>query len=161
MTAFAQSRAALRRLLRAPAFTIAAIAMLALGFGLTVTMVCTVDGVLLRGLPFPHGERLLSVYADNPSQQVGRAQLSIAEAEQLARGTAALESLAYFQWSGLGVVENGHPREIPAQLISPGYFETLGLAPVLGRVPNAQDIRAGLPLAVISYDEWQNTFGGS
>lgn len=159
--ALAELRFALRRLLRAPAFTVAALAMLALGFGLTVAMVCTVDGVLLRGLPFPHGERLVSVYADNPSQQVRRAQLSIAEAEQLARGTAGFESLGYFQWSGLGVLENGHPREIPTQLIGPGYFETLGMAPVLGRVPNAEDIRAGLPLAVISYDEWQNAFGGS
>lgn len=159
--ALTELRLALQRLLRAPAFAIAAVAMLALGFGLTVTMVCTVDGVLLRGLPFPQGDRLLSVYADNPAQQVRRAQLSIAEAEQLARGTQGFESLAYFEWTGLGVIDNGHPREIPAQLIGPGYFETLGMAPVLGRVPNAQDIRAGLPLAVISYDEWQKAYGGS
>jgi hypothetical protein len=63
--------------------------------------------------------------------------------------------------AGLGVIDNGHPREIPTQLIGPGYFETLGMTPVLGRVPNADDIRAGLPLAVISYDEWQRAFGGS
>ena len=157
----AELRAALLRLLRAPAFAAAALTMLALGFGLTVAMVCTVDGVLLRGLPLPAAQRLVSIYADNPSQQVHRAQLSIAEAEQLASGTAGFDALGYFQWTGLGVLEDGHPREIPTQLVSVGYFDTLGLAPALGRFPNAQDIRAGLPLAVISWDEWHDRFGGS
>ena len=152
--------ATLRRLARAPAFPAAAIAMLALGIGLTVAMVCTVDGVLLRGLPVPDGERLVAVVADNPSQRVGRAQLSVAEAEQLAAGTPGFESIGYFQWTGVSVLDGGRAREIPAQLVGTGFFATLGVAPLLGRVPNDADVRAGLPLAVLSHQEWQRAFGG-
>ncbi|MBO9663911.1 ABC transporter permease [Dokdonella sp.] len=150
----------LRRLSRAPAFPAAAIAMLALGIGLTVAMVCTVDGVLLRGLPVPDGERLVAVVADNPAQQVARAQLTVAEAEQLARATAGFEALGYFQWTGVSVLDAGHAREIPAQFVSPGFFAALGVQPLLGRVPTDEDIRAGLPLAVLSHEEWQRAFGG-
>lgn len=153
-------RAAVRRLARVPAFAIAAIAMLALGIGFTVAMVCTVNGVLLRGLPFPHGDRLVMVFADNPAQQIARAQLTVAEAEQLARGTAGFEAFGYFQWTGVSVLEAGHAREIPAQFVSEGFFATLGLQPLLGRVPSDADIREGRPLAVISYEEWQRSYGG-
>lgn len=156
----ADLRSALRRLARAPAFSIAAIAMLALGIGFTVAMICTVDGVLLRGLPFPHGDRLVAIAADNPAQQVARAQLTVAEAEQLARGTAGLEAFGYFQWTGVSVLEGGHAHEIPAQFVSAGFFATLGLQPLLGRVPSDVDIREGRPLAVISYEEWQRAYGG-
>lgn len=152
--------AALRRLARAPAFPAAAIAMLALGIGLTVAMVCTVDGVLLRGLPVPNGDRLVAVVADNPSQRIARAQLTVAEAEQLATGTPGFETLAYFQWTGISVLDSGHAREIPAQLVGAGFFTALGVAPLLGRVPSDADVRAGLPLAVLSHQEWQRSFGG-
>lgn len=160
MKLLADLRSALRRLARAPAFPAAAIAMLALGIGLTVAMVCTVDGVLLRGLPVPDGERLVAVVADNPAQQVARAQLTVAEAEQLARGTAGFEALGYFQWTGINVLDGGRAREIPAQLVGPGFFAALGVQPLLGRVPGDADLRAGLPLAVLSHEEWQRSFGG-
>jgi predicted permease len=153
-------RSALRGLARAPAFPAAAVAMLALGIGLTVAMVCTVDGVLLRGLPVPDGDRLVAVVADNPAQQITQAQLTVAEAEQLVRGTAGFRTLAYFQWTGINVFDGGHAREIPAQLVSPGFFAALGVQPLLGRVPSDADVRDGLPLAVLSHEEWQRAFGG-
>ncbi len=105
--------------------------MLALGIGLTVAMVCTVDGVLLRGLPVPDGERLVAVVADNPAQRVARAQLTVAEAEQLVAGTPGFESLGYFQWTGVNVLDGGHAREIPAQFVGTGFFASLGAAPLL------------------------------
>ncbi|WP_300621066.1 ABC transporter permease [Dokdonella sp.] len=153
-------RLALRHLSRAPGFSIAAVAMLALGIGLTVAMTCTVDGVLLRGLPVPDGDRLVAISAHNPAQRIARAQLTVAEAEQVAAETPGFETIAYFQWSGINVLEGGHAREIPAQLVGTGFFATLGVPPLLGRVPGDDDIRAGLPLAVLSHEEWQRAFGG-
>lgn len=102
----------------------------------------------------------MAIIADNPAQHIGRAQLSVAEAEQLAAGTDGFESIGYFQWTGINVMEGGHAREIPAQLVSPGYFSTLGVIPQLGRLPSDAEIRSGLPLAVLSHEEWQRAFGG-
>lgn len=153
-------RHALRRLRHAPGFGIASVLMLALGIGLSTAMVCTVDGVLLRGLPFPHGERLVEIDADNAAQAVAGAPLTPAEAEQLARGADAFEAIGFFMWTGANVLDGGHAREIPMQIVSSGYFEALGMKPLLGRVPSADDIRQKRPLAVLSFAEWQRSFGG-
>lgn len=153
-------RHAVRRLRNTPGFTFAAVVMLALGIGLSVMMYCTVNGVLLRGLPFPDADRAVMILADNPAQNVSHAQLTAAEAEQLARGTTGFDALGFFEWSGVTMLDNGHPREISAQLVGAGFFEALGVKPVLGRTPNADDIRIGRPLAVLSHAEWQRSFGG-
>src|SRR5215212_837420 len=52
-------RFAVRSLLRTPAFSVVAVATLALGIGATTAMFSVVNGVLLRGLPYPHAERLV------------------------------------------------------------------------------------------------------
>jgi predicted permease len=157
---FADLHHALRRLRHAPGFSIATVLMLALGIGLSTAMVCTIDGVLLRGLPFPHGERLVKIDADNAKQGVTGAPLTPAEAEQLARGVDAFEAIGFFMWTGANVLDGGHAREIPMQIVSSGYFEALGMKPLLGRVPSADDIRQKRPLAVLSFTEWQRSFGG-
>ncbi|MFT3790558.1 MAG: ABC transporter permease [Rudaea sp.] len=152
---------ALRRLRNAPGFAIAAVFMLALGIGLTAAMIGVVGGVLLRGLPFAHGERLVLVRMDNPAQNALRSPLTVAEAEQFAHGVDGFESLGYFLWSGVTVLDGrGRPREIPSQQVSAGYFEALAPTPVLGRALDADDIRQQRPVAVLSYQEWQNGFGG-
>lgn len=154
-------RYAARRLGNAPGFTFAVLTMLALGIALSVVMYCAVNGVLLRGLPFPNGDRIVMVSADNPTQDVPYAQLTTAEAQQLASGTTGFDALGFFQWSGVTVLDGGHPREIPALLVGAGFFETLGMKPLLGRSLSADDIRTGRPLAVISHAEWQRAFGGN
>jgi len=156
----ADLRHALRRLRNAPGFTLAVLVMLALGIGLCVIMVCTVNGVLLKGLPFPRGDRVVMVTADNPAQDIAHAQLTTAEAERLARGTTGFDALGFFQWSGVTVLDGGHPREISTQLVGAGFFEALGMKPLLGRTLSADDIRSGRPLALISQAEWQRGFGG-
>jgi predicted permease len=153
-------RVALRRLANAPGFTAATVIMLALGIGLSVMMYCTVNGVLLRGLPFPGGNRVVMMLADNPAQNIPRAQLTTAEAEQLTTGTAGFETVGFFQWSGVTVLDGGRPREISTQVVGAGFFETLGLKPVLGRMLSAEDIHEERPFAVLSYGEWQRSFGG-
>ena len=59
-------RDAVRSLLRSPAYTLTAIAVLALGIGATSSIFSFVDGVLLRPLPYPNPERIVLVFEKPP-----------------------------------------------------------------------------------------------
>lgn len=149
-----------RRLLHAPGFAIAAIAMLALGIGISVAMYCTLDGVLLRGLPFPHSERIVLVSAEDRAQGVVGAQMNTAEAERLASGTPGFDVLSFYWWSGVTLMEAGRAREITTHMVGAGYFAALGLEPVLGRALREDDVREDRAVAVLSHAEWQQHFDG-
>lgn len=160
MNALPLLRQALRSLVRSPGFSIAAIGMLTLGIGLGVAMFSALGGVVLRGLPFPHGDRLMVIESSNPARGIASSSLTVAEAQQLADGVDGLTASAYFLWSGVTVLDGGHPREVPVQLVSAGFFETLAQAPVLGRALDREDAREGRAVAVISHAEWIDHFGG-
>jgi len=155
-------RHALRRLSGSPGFTASAIGMLTLGIAFSVTMFCTLDGVLLRGLPFPNADRLVLLQADSAAQHIQQGQLSAEEGERVAAGTPGFDALGYYvYWSETIDDENAHPRDVTTQKVSAGYFDALGLQPLLGRTFNADDAREDRPVVVLSYDEWQHSFGGS
>lgn len=159
MNAWMLLRQAVRSLAHSPAFALAAAAMLTLGIGLGVAMFSALAGVVLRGLPFPHGERLVVVQASNPARGIASSSLTVAEAQQLAGGVDGLAASAYFQWSGVTVIDGNHPREMQTQQVSAGFFETLALAPALGRTLDREDAREGRAVAVISHAEWTEHFG--
>ncbi len=152
---------AVRALSRSPLFAVASIAMLAFGIGLSVAMVGTVSGVLLRGLPFPNSDRLVMLNASSAAQHVGRANITAVEARQLASGTTGFDALAYFTfWSDTVEIDGQRPRDVTTQKISADFFRAFGMKPLIGRVLDAQDVRDSRALAVISFDEWQHSFGG-
>lgn len=156
----ADLRHAVQRLARTPAFAFAAVAMLSLGIGFSVAMVSTVDGVLLRGLPFPQADRLVVVHARDAGQGIADAQFTMDEAEHFAAGTPGFAALGYYWWSGATVFDGTQAREITTHVASAGYFATLGLEPLLGRVPDVDDFREGRAVAVLSHQEWMRHFGG-
>jgi hypothetical protein len=148
-------RFALRALMRSPMFAAASISMLAFGIGLSVAMVSTVRGVLLRGLPFPDSERVVMLRASSASQHVEQANLTAVEAKQLAASTPGFDGLAYFTyWSDTLQFDGQRPRDVTTQKISADYFPVLGMQALLGRTLDAEDVRQNRAVAVISYDEW-------
>ena len=154
-------RYALRRLLGTPGFSIASIGMLALGIGFSVTMFCTLYGVLLRGLPFPQPSQLVMLEAHSPTQHIEQAQLTAAEAERVAGGTPGFDALAFFvYWSETVEGDNAHPRDLTTQKVSADYFTALGLQPLLGRTFSADEVREDRAVVVLSFVEWQRSFGG-
>ena len=154
-------RFAFRALARSPWFAVASIGMLAFGIGLSVAMVGTVSGVLLRGLPFPGSDRLVMLNAGSATQHVERANITAVEARQLASGTTAFDALAYFTyWSDTVETDGQRPRDVTTQKVSADFFRALGMKPLIGRVLDAHDVQENRALAVISFEEWQRSFGG-
>ena len=135
-------RYTLRRLRRSPGFTLTAVLMLAFGIGATTTIFSVVDGVLLRPLPFPNADRLVTLGdqldgADWAKQDPGL--VSPPEVVAYPRDTHSFQSLGgydstYFELSGVG-----QPAQILAAYMTPSVFSALGVAPLLGRVFTPQE----------------------
>jgi putative ABC transport system permease protein len=157
----AELRIGLRRLLRAPGFSLSAIGMLALGIGLSVAMYSALNGVLLNSLPLRDSQAVVVLQAQNLSQGIEQAQFTTHEAESLAAATPGFAALAYYWWYSVGVFDGERARDVTAHMVGPGYFAALGVEPVIGRLLSDEDIRQDRPYALLSFGEWQRQFGGS
>jgi putative ABC transport system permease protein len=146
---FKDVKYAVRSMRRAPGFTATAIATLALGIGANTAVFSLVHGVLLRALPYPQPQRLVSVV-----RRMSLSDVNIPEYEFSKEHAAALEAVATHRGGGERVLVSGDEREaIRTRLVSTDFFRTLGVAPALGREFTAQETRRGGPLSVILSDQ--------
>ncbi|MGH9541652.1 MAG: ABC transporter permease [Terriglobales bacterium] len=148
------------RLLRQDAgFAVIAILTLALGIGANTAIFSVVDAVLLRPLPFPHSEQLVSIRESSRSFP----SMSVAYPDYLdwAKQNHVFSSVAAFQWDGYNLTGVGEPAAIQAGAVSASYFPTLGVAPLIGRTFSPAEDSAGAGATVVlSYKLWQQRFGG-
>ncbi len=154
-------RYAWRALRRAPGFTLAAVVTLALGIGATAAIFSVVYGVLLKPLPYPDEDRLLSVSHSAPgiaAEDMGMtASLWFTYREE----TRAFDAIGLWQPGVANVVSPAGPEEVRRVLATHDAFEALGVQPVLGRWFSAQEDAPGAPRVVLlTYGYWQRQHGG-
>ena len=154
-------RHALRSLRKTPGFTTIVVVTLALGIGACTTIFGAVDAVLLRSLPFPALDRLVAIAAvsercpDCDDATPGH-YLAIRER------TRAFASLAgYGSWSG--ALEGRELAEhVDGASVTPGFFSTLGVTPMIGRTFEADSASPLLAHEVVLSDAiWRTRFGGN
>jgi predicted permease len=157
-------RVGIRRLWQQPAFTLVAIAMLALGLGANTTMFTLVHGLLMQRLPVEHAGELYRL-GDNDDCCVNSglpgdfALFSYPLYRHLRDNIPEFSSLAGFQANTLraGVRRDGDSfsDSVPLQFVSGNYFSTLGVRPAAGRLLTADDDNPGAPsVAVMSHRVW-------
>jgi predicted permease len=155
---------ALRMMRKNLGFTAAAVLCLMLGIGATTGIFTVVNAVLLRPLPYSHPEQLVRVYTEFPTFPNGglpRFWTSAPEFFDLRRDTHSWASLDAWQAGGTNLGGKTQPVRVTAASVSGGLLETLGVAPVSGRLISAADDVPGAPLvADISYGTWKTVFGG-
>jgi len=153
-----------RVLVKNPAFTGVAVACLALGIGATTAIFSVVDAVLLRPLPYAHSARLVRVFTEFPTFPNGGLRhfwFSAPEYLDVKRDTTSWEDLQGWVDQGVNLAGASEPVRAQASFVTGGMLGMLGIAPVLGRVFNADDDRPNVPLtAVLSYGLWQRGYGG-
>jgi predicted permease len=126
-------RYALRLLRKSPAFTVTALATLALCLGANLTIFAVVDSVLLRPLPFPAADRLVSIYNTYPKAGVMNDGISLTNYYERRGQIRAFSSLAIYREITSIVGDRGATAQEDIALVSPEYFTTLGIGPVMGR----------------------------
>jgi predicted permease len=161
-------RFALRALRQAPGFALVAVATLALGIGANTAIFSVVNGVLLKPLAFPHPEQLLRVWqVEDVDGSSNRTSVSAVNLDDWrARRNRLADIAGYFYadgMSGTDLTGIGEPQRISTTFVTPGFWNTLGVAPAIGRVPRDEEMVRGANdrLIVLSYDFWQREFGGA
>ena len=152
-------RYALRGLAQQPGFTFAAVLTLALGIGATTAMFSVVNGIFLRPLPYPEPARLMQVRMVYAKGFQG-SRLSYPDFEDLRDQNRTFAGLAAYnnRTTSAATAEQGF--RIAWTQVSPGYFSVIGVPPALGRGFSADEEQTGGPVAVVSYDYWQNRLAG-
>jgi len=154
-------RYAVRVIRRNPGFGVAAALTFALGIGASTAIFSVVHGVLLRPLPYKDPDRLVVLWERQPGRGNDRNVVSVPNFEawrSRARsfdGMAALVPLP----ATIGVAPN--PEHVMGAEVSPGYFETLGVSPALGRTfASNEEQNGGADVIVLSDGFWRSHFGG-
>ncbi len=154
-------RYALRRLRRSPGFTLTAVLTLAFGIGATTAIFSIVDGVLLRPLPFPNPDRLVTLGDQLDGADWGKQDPGLVSPREVViypRDTHSFQSLGGYDSTSFELSGVGEPAQISAAYMTPSVFSALGVAPLLGRVFTAQEDQQGEKVAVISYPTWKSRF---
>ncbi len=155
-------RFAIRQLRKNPGFALTTTLTLALGIGATTAIFSLINAVLLRPLPFPQPDRLMSVGMVHTSIRATGIpdSLSYPDFFDWRARNHTFESLASYHGDNHTLTGNGTPRQIESQTVSSGFFHVLGINPLLGRTFVADDEKPGTHVAVLSHETWQSVFGG-
>ena len=155
-------RYAIRALRRSPAFALVAILSLALGIGAASALFSVVYGVLLRSLPFEEPDRLVRLYTVSASERRSDLNLSPANFTSLREESRAFTDLAIYGETEVTLTGSGDPQKLKASPVSAGFFEVLGVKPILGRPFRPEENERGNNnVAVLSHAAWQRHFHGS
>ncbi len=158
-------RYAVRTLRSRPAFTITVVLTLALGIGATSAIFSVVNGVLLRPLPYPEPNDLVSVKGRFlPESGFDFPQFPVAPPEYVdyKNQTQTMEGVAGYSTYGATVVDgDGDPERIPAAGATSNLFTLLRAPALLGRTLVAEDdLPTSDGVVVLGYSIWQRRFGG-
>jgi len=151
----------IRMLRKNPSFTVVAVVTLALGIGANTAIFSFVDQLLLRPLPFPEADRLVSPYYRNTRSSNVYDGMSFPDYLYCRGHSTTLAALAAFSDIEVGFRFGDRRVRIPGEIVSNNYFSVLGVAPFLGRwfLPDEDAEPGRNPVVVLGYGLWQQGFG--
>jgi predicted permease len=151
-------RYAFRTLRKTPGFALVTVLTLALAIGANSAIFSVIDGVLLRPLPYPHGDRIVRVFFRStvyPKFPLNPLDLRDIRARNRAFGAIAGITRVDRQLSGAG-----RPERLTSFRVTAGYFRVLGVSPRIGREFTTEDELPGRGRQVILSDRvWHTRFG--
>ncbi|MBI1897420.1 MAG: ABC transporter permease, partial [Acidobacteria bacterium] len=154
-------RFGLKLLWKQKAFTLAALLTLALCIGANTAIFTVLDGIVLRGLPYPQSDRLVTLFNTYPGVGVEHGSNSVPDYGDRRKLTDVFDDVALFGSSGYDVGLQGSPRRINGQYVTPSYFHILGVQPLLGRTFTEQEaVRGKEKVAILSEGLWKEMFSG-
>jgi predicted permease len=147
-------RHALRGLRRSPAFSLTAIASLALGIGANTAIFSFINAILLKSL--------LVTFARSYRGETSGVVWKLHTVDELAKRSPALAGLVGVFSRPVSFSTGDTPHWLMAELVTGKYFETLEVKPLAGRLFNDDDVRNARanPVCVLSYGLWQREFAG-
>ncbi len=167
-------RFAARLLVKTPAFTVVSILTLAIGLGMNTAVFSIVNAVMLRPLPYPNAERLISLWEEHLAElpdtmnssgstlSAGpmRTTVSAANLMDYRSRTNVFDGLSGVQFDSKNLTGVGSPERLLGEAVNANFFSLLGVSPTLGRDFTIQEDRFGAAAVVILADSlWRRRFG--
>jgi len=154
-----QLRHAGRTLRKTPRFTATALLTLAVCLGANLTIFAVVDSILLRPLPLPAPDRLVTVFNTYPKAGVLRDGSSTTNYYERRGQIPAFSDLAIYSEGAAIVGETGATERVPFMRVSPEFFSMLGANPAMGR--SFTDAEMAIPpsrVVILSDSYWRRNF---
>lgn len=152
---------AVRGLIRRPAFAMVAVTTLGLGIGANTAIFSVVNGVILKPLQYPESEGLVLMTSSFPTMGFEDFWVSPPEYMQVSERVRSFQQVGAYNTFQINVGADDQPVRVQAASVNWQMFETLRVAPALGRYFTEDEDQPGGPdLALLSHDFWQNSFGG-
>jgi putative ABC transport system permease protein len=153
-------RYAVRMLVAQPGASLIALLTLALGIGANTAIFSAVNAVLLRPLPYNDPDRLVMVWEKRATEGVFNNVVAPADYIDWARMNAVFESTAAVWSVTTDLTGSGEPARLFTGLVSPPFFDVLGIRPALGRSFRSEERMPGQQrVAMLGHALWQNRFG--
>jgi predicted permease len=155
-------RFGLRMLRKTPGFTALAILTLGLGIGANTAIFSLVNALLLKNLPYPHPERMGTIYArtTGPGGADERKNVDGEQWELLRDNVPSLLcAVSSMGTNGVNLQAGSRVQYLHAGRVSARYFDVLDLQPILGRLFSQDEDRPhGPKSAILSHALWRTTF---
>lgn len=156
-------RFAIRQLWRSPGFTLTAVLTLSLGLGVSAAVSSVIQTVLLTALPYTEANKIVGLALTFPEEKPNAEQTGAA-ADFLRDNMQEFSSIAVMDDGSTKInlsLDGGHAAQVSSLRVSQGYFQTLDVHPVLGRVfTPAEDRPGGGRTAILSHSLWKRVFNG-
>ena len=164
-TLLSDLRYALRVLFRTPSFTLAVVAVLALGIGANTAIFSIVNAVLLRPLPFEQPDALVRLFHEPPQNAfpgIHRFSVSPANFYDWKQTAQGFDSMAIYRFRQFTLTGGANAEAILAGAVGADFFAVVRAQPQLGRVFTAdEDTPARGHLVVLSDGFWKSHFGAA
>jgi len=150
---------AFRQLAKNPGFTAVAVLTLALCLGANLAIFAVIDSVLVRKLPFPTPDQLVTMFNTYPKAGVERDGSSVANYYERRGNIAAFTTLSLFRYSTSIAGEPGATQREDVLRVSPEFFTTLGVGPILGRAFTDEEMTYETDdVAILTDTYWRQKF---
>jgi putative ABC transport system permease protein len=159
-TALTELKHAVRMLARYPGYAVAASLTLALGLAANVAIFTVANAVLLRPLPYPGSDRILSIRHHAPGLGMEDVASSPGLVLRYREHARTLATVAGYRMSDVNLAGRGAPARLRALVATPDLFDVLATQPALGRPFTPADAQKNAPsVAILTHTLWQSQFG--
>src|SRR6185295_4668898 len=149
-----------RMMSKKPGLTLIAVLTLALGIGATTAIFTVVNAVLLRPLPYPNSDQLLSIGQQYKSDLAGAGEPKFILWREQSQSFESMAAYSNFGGAGGNLSGGSEPEFVRGLRVSEDFFHVLGVYPRLGRVFSADEDRSGGErVAIMSDGLWRRRFG--
>jgi putative ABC transport system permease protein len=154
-------RYSFRRLIKSPGFSLIVVVTLALGIGANSAIFSAVNAILLRPLPYPEPDRLVTINHFYPTLNNLKAPVSAAGFQDYQQRTRSFASMAVESGWNANLTGVGEPVRLRGSRVTGRLFSTMGVPALIGRaVQPGEDSIGRDHVVVLSYGLWQRMFGG-